>query len=138
METVYQLVVLKDMFLLFGRFFLFSVTGSGGQSDPGQGFGGHFETNILESEGGGPNPISRVSFSVSKDNWSTRSTHSRCSVPTSAAFTLEAPVWHHSNCDTSRISEKPPVTTWTRSVLSFWAGRGVPQEGRGPRSQLHL
>lgn len=36
----------------------------------GRGFGGHFEMDMLGSDVGGPNPISRVSFSVrSNGTW---------------------------------------------------------------------
>ena len=84
------------MFLLLVLFFLFSVTESGGQSDPGQGFGGHFEINMPESEGERPNPIPRVSFSVSKDN-----------------FDHESIVYQPSLCPLLKIEINPPRTLVT-------------------------
>ena len=71
--------------------FSFSLSQSQGASlTQDRGVEDIFETNMFESEGGGPNPISRVNFSVSKDdNWSIHPAHSRCSVPATTPLTLE-------------------------------------------------
>lgn len=83
---------------------------------------------MFESEGRGPIPFSRVSFSVSKDdNWSIRPAHSRRSVPAPTPLTLETlfgTIAGNMSLCPSGISENPPVTTWTRSVLLFLADRG--------------